>query len=218
LLFRWGNPATYDSDSGDDRGLYFQHDPNWIPAGYPGEGHLLIFDNGGTPRPYSRIVEVAPVMDADGNYQLPAGEAAPAEVVWTYTADPVEDFYSPLISGAKRQPNGNTLITEGLNGRIFEVTTEDEIVWEYYLPSAAWAFRAERYDLPVFADFDMTQDLGFLGGIVWGQDCADGAQPRLHEYLPQENGDLNMFIDTYGDEAQAHREPEACAEHGGIAE
>jgi hypothetical protein len=30
--------------------------------------------------------------------------------------------------------NGNTLITEGLNGRLFEVTSEGEIVWEYVNP------------------------------------------------------------------------------------
>ena len=40
-------------------------------------------------------------------------------------------FYSPYISSAQRLENGNTLITEGSNGRIFEVTPDYEIVWEY---------------------------------------------------------------------------------------
>jgi hypothetical protein len=31
-------------------------------------------------------------------------------------------------------PNGNTLITEGSDGRIFEVTVDHEIVWEYINP------------------------------------------------------------------------------------
>jgi hypothetical protein len=31
-------------------------------------------------------------------------------------------------------PNGNTLITEGSDGRIFEVTREHELVWEYISP------------------------------------------------------------------------------------
>jgi len=34
----------------------------------------------------------------------------------------------------QRLPNGNTLITESTQGRIFEVTPENEIVWEYYNP------------------------------------------------------------------------------------
>ncbi|MNV80307.1 hypothetical protein D3C71_1739040 [compost metagenome] len=43
-------------------------------------------------------------------------------------------FYSPYISSAQRLPNGNTLITEGSNGRLFEVTEEYEVVWEYISP------------------------------------------------------------------------------------
>ena len=43
-------------------------------------------------------------------------------------------FFSPYISGARRLPNGNTLITEGNFGRIFQVTTEGEVVWEYINP------------------------------------------------------------------------------------
>jgi hypothetical protein len=31
-------------------------------------------------------------------------------------------------------PNGNTLTTEGSDGRIFEVTVEHELVWEYISP------------------------------------------------------------------------------------
>ena len=43
-------------------------------------------------------------------------------------------FYSSFISSAQRLPNGNTLIAEGSDGRIFEVTREHEIVWEYISP------------------------------------------------------------------------------------
>src|SRR6059036_3002382 len=34
----------------------------------------------------------------------------------------------------QRLPNGNTLITESSFGRLFEVTREGEIVWEYVSP------------------------------------------------------------------------------------
>lgn len=43
-------------------------------------------------------------------------------------------FYSGYISSAQRLPNGNTLITEGADGRIFEVTRRYEIVWEFVSP------------------------------------------------------------------------------------
>jgi hypothetical protein len=64
------------------------------------------------------------------------------KIVWQYT--PIEAgfvmpldasrFYSPFISSAQRLPNGNTLITEGSDGRIFEVTRNHELVWEYISP------------------------------------------------------------------------------------
>jgi hypothetical protein len=64
------------------------------------------------------------------------------QIVWQYT--PAEAgfvipldasrFYSPFVSSAQRLPNGNTLITEGSNGRIFEITQDHELVWEYISP------------------------------------------------------------------------------------
>ena len=64
------------------------------------------------------------------------------EIVWQYTPHeagfvvPLDAcrFYSPFISSAQRLPNGNTLITEGSDGRVFEVTPQHEIVWEYINP------------------------------------------------------------------------------------
>jgi hypothetical protein len=64
------------------------------------------------------------------------------EVVWQYperkegpgVALPGSKLYSPLMSFAQRLQNGNTLITEGGSGRIFEVTAQFETVWEYVNP------------------------------------------------------------------------------------
>ncbi len=46
-------------------------------------------------------------------------------------------FYSPSCGTAERLPNGNTLITESDGGRAFEVTPDQEIVWEFYNPHRA---------------------------------------------------------------------------------
>jgi hypothetical protein len=48
--------------------------------------------------------------------------------VWMYNG---AGFFSTNISGAQRLPNGNTLITEGAGGRVFEVTPDSKIVWEF---------------------------------------------------------------------------------------
>jgi hypothetical protein len=136
-----------DYDTGDEAKLGWiigQHHCHMIPRGLPGEGNILVFDNGGYAgygaphassktgrkvalRDYSRILEFNPVT---------------CEIVWQYT--PVEAglfmpydanrFYSPFISSAQRLPNGNTLITEGSGGRIMEVTKDHEVVWEYISP------------------------------------------------------------------------------------
>lgn len=213
FLYRWGNPETYDAGDDADRTLYYQHDAQWIPDGYDGAGNILIFSNGGNERTYSDIIEISIPTDADGNYIMTAAEAtAPTEYEWYYAADPVESFYSALISGMQRQPNGNTLITDGLNGRIFSVNPDGEIVWEFYLPPAVWAFRAERYDLPAFDELPFSDDLTFEGGVIWYADCADGTQARLHQYLIQENASMQLFMDTHGDDAEAQWQLEACAE------
>jgi hypothetical protein len=51
--------------------------------------------------------------------------------VWTYAAP---DFTAQYISGANRLADGKTLISSGPQGRVFEVTPDGRIVWEYWSP------------------------------------------------------------------------------------
>jgi formylglycine-generating enzyme required for sulfatase activity len=134
ILYRWGNPQQYDRGTTADRTLFQQHHTHWIDANCPGSGHLLIFNNG-IGRGYSTIDEIMPPVDAAGNYTL-ASDAAfgPSSPLWTYKADPPASFYSAEISGCQRLPNGNTLICEGVTGRLFEVTSTGETVWQYVCP------------------------------------------------------------------------------------
>jgi hypothetical protein len=95
-----------------------QHDPRPLA-----NGNILIFDNGthrrDHPATFSRVIEVDPRTSA---------------IVWQYTDPALFEFFSPYISGAQRLPNGNTLICEGIHGRLFEVTSGGEVVWEYVNP------------------------------------------------------------------------------------
>jgi hypothetical protein len=110
-----------------------QHHAHIIPPGLPGAGNLLVFDNGG----YSGFGDPTSVSADGGGIMQRAGsrvlEIDPVHlsVVWSYTN---ANFYSFNISGAQRLENGNTLITEGAPGRVFEVTREGRIVWEYMNP------------------------------------------------------------------------------------
>ena len=98
-----------------------QHDPSLLD-----NGNVLIYDNGShsrnEPLPHSRVIEVNP---------------ASGEIVWQYRDNPPFNFFSAYISGARRLPNGNTLITEGHFGRIFQVTPDGAVVWEYVNPHFA---------------------------------------------------------------------------------
>ena len=149
-----------DRASGDFRwkwgrgNISHQHNPTML-----GNGRVLIFDNGPHKSGFthSRVIEVDPATN---------------EIAWEYRGDPPISFYSYHISGAERQPNGNTLICEGAPGRIFEVTPGKEIVWEYINPFMARSgygvggsisgmansvFRAHRYgyDHPALAGKDL---------------------------------------------------------------
>ena len=134
LLYRWGNPQAYRARTADDQKFFSQHDARWIKTGYPGEGNILVFNNGFLrPGPdFSSVVELVPPVDSNGNYYLEPGEAyGPKDPVWIYTADSPTDFYAYTISGSERLPNGNTLICDGNHGIFFQVTPDKEIVWRY---------------------------------------------------------------------------------------
>ncbi|MDP6908568.1 MAG: aryl-sulfate sulfotransferase [Flavobacteriales bacterium] len=138
LLYRWGNPQAYDAGTQQDKKFFSQHDARWITEGTDA-GKLMVFNNGKNRTPgvsYSSVDIIDPPVDGNGNYTQPAGGQPylPTDQSWTYTADPTSDFYSSNISGAHRLPNDNTVICEGANGRLFEVKTDGEIVWEYQTP------------------------------------------------------------------------------------
>ncbi len=109
-----------------------QHDAHIIPKGLPGAGDLLLFDNQGEAGyPAAELATV-------GGSRVLEIDPTTGKVVWSYTADnsdePLWAFRSAFISSARRLPNGNTLIDEGMNGRFFQVTPSGEIVWEYVSP------------------------------------------------------------------------------------
>ncbi|MCF7974976.1 MAG: aryl-sulfate sulfotransferase [Phycisphaerae bacterium] len=156
LLYRWGNPSAYGRGTPQDQMLFQQHDAQWIPKGCPGEGNILIFNNGlnrmasladrqerggrlqgGRNRgeSYSTVDEIIPPVDDKGNYILGEGKAfGPEKLTWTYAAPNKTDLYAEAISGCQRLPNGNTLICDGTAGVFFEVTPAGEKVWEYVNP------------------------------------------------------------------------------------
>ncbi len=91
-----------------------QHDPTFLET-----GELLLFDNNG-PNGYSRVLQVDP---------------ATQEINWSYSGSEANGFFTSCCGTNRRLPNGNTLIAESDGGRAFEVTPDNEIVWEFYNPN-----------------------------------------------------------------------------------
>lgn len=126
LLYRWGNPRAYRAGTVSDQKLFGQHSAKRIPVGYPGAGHLTVFNNQIPTN--SEVWELVLPLDAQGNFVPNAnGTFGPDGPVWRY-GDPA--FHSAFMSSCERMPNGNTLICSSLQGRIFEVTASGRNVWE----------------------------------------------------------------------------------------
>ena len=84
-----------------------------------GDGHYLIYDNGGMGRDWSRVIEYA--LDED---------TMTAEIVWEYPNYPEQDsWYVASCGDIDLMDNGNRLVVA--HRRIMELTLENEIVWEY---------------------------------------------------------------------------------------
>ena len=139
ILYRWGNPLSYERGNSDWNLLEHQHSVNWIPMGNPGAGNLILFNNNYTNNA-SAIYELELPMDVNGNYFIDENQPfGPETPLWIL----VGDFHTDMQGGAFRQPNGNTLITDCDSGRIFEVNP-DGIEYEIY-QSIFNIARAQKY-------------------------------------------------------------------------
>ena len=149
FLYRWGNPQVYNRGTATNQKLDSQHGVNWVSAGYPGAGNLIIFNNNyilAGQQSRSAVFEIETPINENGTYYLEPGQAyGPENPIWMYT----NNFHSNVQSGSFRLPNGNTLITVANDSRIFEVTAEQEVVWDYIHAGGGGSMiaRAQKYSL-----------------------------------------------------------------------
>lgn len=169
FLYRFGDPARYGqgdpptvledwtATTTGHKQIGGSHDIQWIRPGLPGEGNLLVFNNGQLlfeTTPQSYVFEINPYLNADsvdtGDYVNPpdAGywvwrtpfvyfktpKNMSNQIVWIYTTLDNSAFFSHIASGAQRLPNGNTLICSYTDGHFFEVDPNGELHWEYICP------------------------------------------------------------------------------------
>ncbi|MGK0323589.1 MAG: hypothetical protein ACJAR4_001631 [Psychroserpens sp.] len=172
FLYRWGNPESHNMGDDTDRTLFSQHYPHWIADGLVDAGKIMVFNNGNSIR-FSSVDIFTPPVITPGVYAYDSANGyGPEASDWTYVdPDDPENFFSAILSGAQRLPNGNTLICDGDSGYFFELDPSNSIVWEYInpdtangilsqgdTPSANLVFRSLKFsqDYPAFTGRDMT--------------------------------------------------------------
>lgn len=166
LLYRWGNPQTYNRGTANDQRFFGQHHVGWVPAGDQYAGMLKVFNDGlGKPAgPFSTADIWQPPMDLLGNYTIsPSQPFGPTTLAWQYADSPA--FYSNILSSVQRLPGNHTLICEGTTGHFFEIDSAGNTLWSYVNPiqttgplnqgdsvTGNTVFRALKY-APNFAGF-----------------------------------------------------------------
>ncbi len=169
FLYRFGDPARYgqgeppkvqenwDSATSGHKQMGGAHHASWIPAGCPGAGHILVFNNGQylyQRTPQSSALEINPFLDAarkdTGEYVNPPDAGYRREtydhdthnqprqiskqIVWSYRSVNSHGFFSHIGSSAQRLPNGGTFLCSDTEGHFFEITAKGELAWEYINP------------------------------------------------------------------------------------
>lgn len=173
LLYRWGNPQTYDSGNSSNLRMYGSHGHYWIPEGMPNAGKIMYFNNGDDrPQGYYSTVEMIDPQFIGGEYLKNSNNVyLPNEPEVVYKAPNPFSFVSTYLSNAQQLANGHVFINEGENGRLFEIDNNDNIVWQYTNPVDYFGpnmqgdnltvnsiFRAYKYppDYPAFDGVDLT--------------------------------------------------------------
>lgn len=167
LLYRFGNPSTYNRGTVNDHLFWGMHNVNWVPAGDQYAGQMMVFNNG-LDRPagnYSTVEIWQPPLDLLGNYTIAPGQPyGPVATTWKYEDSPNTNFYSMIISGAQRLPGNHTQICEGTTGRVFEIDSAGNTIWEYVNPVQA------------------------TGPVNQGDSANGNAMFRAYKYLPSYPG------------------------------
>ncbi len=138
---------------------HMQHDPDILA-----NGNLLLFDNKGdlAHGGKTRIMEFDP-----RNFGL----------VWEYPGPADELLYTSVYGSQQRLANGNTLISETNAGRILEVTSAREVVWEFQVPERTTSSQGIERATAIFATRYTQDELQFEFGTET-DGSRDGRQAR----------------------------------------
>ncbi len=138
LNYRFGNPAAHNNGTADDQLLFYQHDIKYIDdflsPSHPHFGKFSVFNNR-----VGSDFSTANIFDANWDmykwsYVKEDKQWGPDEFDETIQHPVASNMWSTGLSSFQILPNGNYLICVGRFGYTFELTPDNEIVWEYITP------------------------------------------------------------------------------------
>jgi len=138
LMYRWGNSAAYRAGTAADQKLFYPHHIHWVEpfldASHPHFGKIAAFNNQVNPA-YSTVNVFNPTFDSvSWSYPMSDNRWLPLDFDVARTHPDTFQINSDGLSSVQFLPNGNVLICSGRWGYAFELTPDDEIVWEYKTP------------------------------------------------------------------------------------
>lgn len=209
LVYRWGNDAAYDQGDETDQKLFYQHDvqivDDFLTPSHPYYGKFAAFNNR-VGADFSSVVIWDNTFDMyDAKFQTIGEVYAPETYTLSKTHPDPQSLFSTGLSSIQVLPNNNLLICDGRHGYSFEMTPDNDIVWEYVTPIKGGAavnqgdtlqinnnltFRMKRYpiDFAAFEGKDLEGD-GFIE-IGSEEEFCDQILPIQMSYV---NDDLKVY-------------------------
>lgn len=123
LLYRWGNPASYAAAG--TRIFDVVHDGHFIPQDCPNAGYIVGYNNNGISSNQSCVDMANPPYNGY-NYLINPGSAyAPTAVTKRIPCN----GHNSNMGNSQQLPNGNSLICIAQSGNIYEVDSNNTILW-----------------------------------------------------------------------------------------
>jgi len=209
FMYRWGNPLAYDQGTANDQTMFFNHDVSWVDdfvnPTHPLYGKLSFFNNR-AGADFSTFNVFNPPWDMyKWEYTQTNGTWGPTTYDVELTHPTPSAAHSTGLSSMQVLDNGNYLICAGRFGYIFELSPNNDLVWEYKTPLLAGqpvpqgdtlainnnlTFRADRYPTD-FVGFN-GKDLSEKGWIELNPDSTF-CDEILPVFTPKDNYHIAIY-------------------------
>lgn len=159
LIYRWGNPAAYQTSGATVFNVV--HDAHWVPADCPPfAGRLAAYNNKGGSNGKTCVDIFDPPYDGYNYSHIPGTAYEPATWLWrtTYPGNTAQNN-----GNSQQLPNCNVLVTIGLSGYIYEVDSNQNVVWSH--DAGAVIAQSFRYTADYIAGISGIQENSSLVSI-----------------------------------------------------